>query len=756
MNKATTTQLEKALALQTAGELDAAQSLFSKVLKSEPKNAVALYSLAAIESGRKNFDKALKHIQPVTLSHPGFAQAHLAKSVILFNLGQFDDALKAIQKAIHLEPSLPNAREHLETVKVAQGMKAHLSSSVVTSDIPIDPQVHALTQQGIALQGESKHSDAIEVFKQALQINSKDFASLYSLGISLGATGKKMDALECFIQSADAAPHLALAHFAKAQSYADLGLSDDAVICFDKAIEVDPSYTSAYTNKAALLQAINRHHDALLTLVACVEVDPNNFTAFEGQGQLLGQFKQYDLSVNAFKRALQINPTYNYGKGHLMHARLSCCDWTDFEESRQEIFDGIKAGNKACGAMTIMSLTDDAALARECIEIYAKDKYGDPLFKLWNGEKYAHRRQRVAFISGDFRIHPVGYLLIEMIENFDKEKFELTGVFTGTPDGSDLWKRYRCAFDHYLDAKNIPSLELAKLLRAMEIDIAIDLSGHTEGTKLDVLSHRPAPVQITYLGFPGTLGLPFIDYLIADPRIIPPDSLQHYREKILYLPHCYLPRDTSVVPSPITPQRSDFGLPDEGFVFCSFNHDYKINPPMFKIWMDLLKEVPGSVLWLMKLNEAAQDNLSKEAVKHGVDPERLVYATRVPRVEDHLARYRLADLFLDTFPYNGHTTAGDALCAGIPIVSLCGDSFASRVAASLLHDVGLQQYACSSLDEYHDTALRMSQHPEELTAFRNHMAEQLSSAKWPHSAATQGLAFAAALAQISKVTASSQ
>jgi len=723
--------------MQTAGELDAAQTLFMSVLRAEPKNAVALYSLAAIESGRKNFDKALKHIQPVTLSHPNFAQAHLAKSVILFNLGKYDDALKAVQKAIHLEPSLPNAKEHLETVKVGQGMTARPGAAMVTSDIPIDPKVHALTQQGIALQGETKHAEALEVFKQALQINSKDFASLYSMGISLGATGKKIEALESFTQAAEAAPHLALAHFAKAQSYADIGLADDAVICFDKAIEVDPSYTQAYTNKAALLQAIDRHHDALLTLVACVEVDPNNFTAFEGQGQLLGQFKQYDLSVNAFKRALQINPTYNYGEGHLMHARLSCCDWTDFEEARESIFQGIRDGKKACGAMTVMSITDDAALARQCIETYAKDKYGDPLFKLWNGEKYAHRRKRVAFISADFRIHPVGYLLIEMIENFDKEKFELTGVFTGTPDGSDLWKRYRCAFDHYLDAKNMPSLELAKLLRAMEIDIAIDLSGHTEGTKLDVLSHRPAPVQMTYLGFPGTLGLPFIDYLIADPRIIPPESQQHYREKILYLPHCYLPRDTSVVPSPVTPKRTDFGLPEEGFVFCSFNHDYKINPPMFKIWMDLLKEVPGSVLWLMKLNESAQANLTKEAIKHGVDPARLVYATRVPRVEDHLARYRLAGLFLDTFPYNGHTTAGDALSAGLPVVTLCGNSFASRVAGSLMHDIGVNDLVSDSLQQYHDKALMFATNQDVRVSIENVLRHKLTEKKWPPSSMAQ-------------------
>jgi len=354
----------------------------------------------------------------------------------------------------------------------------------------------------------------------------------------------------------------------------------------------------------------------------------------------------------------------------------------------------------------------------------------------------------VAFISTDFRIHPVGYLLIEMIENFDKEKFELTGVFTGTPDGSDLWKRYRCAFDNYLDAKNIPSYELAKLLRAMEIDIAIDLSGHTEGTRLDVLSHRPAPVQMTYLGFPGTLGLPFIDYLIADPRIIPPEQQKHYAEKILYLPHCYLPRDTSVVPSPITPRRSDFGLPEEGFVFCSFNHDYKINPPMFKVWMDLLEEVPGSVLWLMKLNETAQANLTKEALKHGVDPARLVYATRVPRVEDHLARYRLADLFLDTFPYNGHTTASDALMAGLPVISLCGKSFASRVAGSLLNDIGMPNLAFYSFQEYRNKAFQMASNLEDLKQHKARLKSNLEDKFWPHLPEMQTKAFISLLANL--------
>jgi predicted O-linked N-acetylglucosamine transferase (SPINDLY family) len=737
LSKATPSLLEKALALQSAGETDAAQNLFEQVLKSDGKNAVALYSMAVMASARKDFEEALKFIKPVTVSHPNFAQAHLAKSVILFNLGQFDEALKAAEKAIHLEPSLPNAQAHLDTVKVAKGMLQAQGQRHET----LNPEVNALTQQAIAHQGQSQHNEAIALLNQALALEPNFFSALYSLGISLGATGQKMTALECFIKAADVAPHLPIGHFAKAQSYADLGLADDALASFDKTIEVDPTYTQAYTNKAALLQAINRHHDALLALIACVEVDPNNALAYEGQGHLLSQFKQFDLSVNAFKRLLEIDPNYSYAEGHLMHARLSCCDWTDYEESRNRIIDGIRAGKKVCSALTIMSITDDAELAKKCIEIYANDKYGDPLLKLWNGEKYAHRRKRVAFISADFRIHPVGYLLIEMIENFDKSQFELTGVFTGTPDGSDLWKRYRCAFDHYIDAKNIPSFELAKLLRAMEIDIAIDLSGHTEGTRLDVLSHRPAPVQMTYLGFPGTLGVPFIDYLIADPRILPPEQQKHYSEKILYLPHCYLPRDTSVAPSPETPKRSDFGLPEKGFVFCSFNHDYKINPPIFKVWMDLLKEVPGSVLWLMKLNETAQANLTKEAVKYGVEPSRLVYATRVPRVEDHLARYRLADLFLDTYPYNGHTTAGDALSVGLPVLTVYGNSFASRVAGSLMHDIGVNDLVSANLEEFYEKALLFAADQYYGASIQNALHHKVADEKWPPSSLVQAEAF---------------
>jgi len=480
-----------------------------------------------------------------------------------------------------------------------------------------------------------------------------------------------------------------------------------------------------------LLQGINRHHDALLCLTAATDINPDHVRALEGQGQLLGQYKQYTLATRAFAHALQVAPDYAYGEGHLMGARLSNCDWTDFEASKARIIAGIEEGKLSCGPLTIMAITDDARIIRKCAELYAADKYQASPNPLWNGEKYQHRKKRVGFMSADFRVHPVGYLLIGLIEQFDKSQFELTGFFTGVSDNSDLWKRYRCAFDHYIDCHGMTSLDVAKLMRAMEIDVLIDLSGHTEGTRLDILAHRPAPAQVTYLGFPGTLGLPYIDYLISDPRIIPDELEQHYGEKILKLPHCYLPRDDSVVPSPETPKRSDFGLPEEGVVFCSFNHDYKINPPLFKVWMDLLKEVPGSVLWLMKLNEGAHTNLTQSARDHGVDPERIIFASRLPRVEDHLARYRLADVFIDTFPYNGHTTAGDALRAGLPVVSLCGGSFASRVAASLLHDVGMPELACYSFQEYHDKILKISTDSQYKKKFKENITSYINSKAWP-------------------------
>ena len=715
---------EQALSLQKSGQEEACIELFLQVLAIEPQNPVANYSMAAIESGRGNYSLALNFIKPVLTSNPKFALAHLASSIIHFHLGDLRKACIDAEAAVALEPTVANGQEHLQTIKMALE-----ASTKVEQQLPA--QVKSSIAEGISLQSKGQHSEALVKFQEALAVIPQNFVALYSLGVSLNATGRSAEALEIFSKACETSPNMAIGFFAKASASQALGLAEAAIEAYDGAIAVDPKYMEAYTNKAALLQSINRHHDALLTLIKATEIDPNHARSLEGQGLLLGQFKQYGMAVKAFRHALDVDPEYPYLEGHLMSARLSNCDWTDFEESKERIFNGIRAGKRVCTPMTIMSLTDDAELARLCIEIYAADKYGRSMFKLWGGEKYKHRRKRVAFISADFRTHPVGYLMIGMLENFDRNQFEITGVFTGKADGSELWKRYRCAFDHYLDVQDKPSIEIAKLLRAMEIDIAIDLSGHTEGNRLDILSHRPCPIQATYLGFPGTLGLPFIDYLITDPVTVPIELQKHYMEKVVYLPHCYLPRDDSVIPSQITPKRFDYGLPEDGIVFCCFNHDYKINPPIFRVWMDLLKAVPRSVLWLMKLNNEAHENLTKSAITHGIDPNRIIYATRVPNPEDHLARYKLADLFLDTYPYNGHTTTSDALGAGLPVITICGDSFASRVATSLLKDLNLANLICNDKQEYYVKALEQIINKSEIVQSKLILENNIKNKAWP-------------------------
>jgi predicted O-linked N-acetylglucosamine transferase (SPINDLY family) len=294
-----------------------------------------------------------------------------------------------------------------------------------------------------------------------------------------------------------------------------------------------------------------------------------------------------------------------------------------------------------------------------------------------------------------------------VFEQHDKSRFELTAISLGIDDGSRLRGRMLKTFDQFIDANQISAPKIAQILRDMEIDIAVDLSGYTSDSRADIFAHRPVPVQVNYLGYPGTMGTEYMDYILADRHVIPENQQHFYNEKVVYLPDTYLPTDSSIQISERTPTREECGLPPAGVIFCSFSHDYKILPAIFEIWMRLLKQVPGSILWLMSRSDVSKRNLRLAAEQHGVDSSRLIFAGRVPLVEDHLARYRLADVFLDTHPYNAHTTAADALMAGLPVVTYMGNSFPSRVAGSLLHAIGLPELIAHTLEEYEQIALRL-------------------------------------------------
>jgi predicted O-linked N-acetylglucosamine transferase (SPINDLY family) len=341
---------------------------------------------------------------------------------------------------------------------------------------------------------------------------------------------------------------------------------------------------------------------------------------------------------------------------------------------------------------------------------------------LWTGALWRHDKIRIAYLASGFHGHPTGYLSAELIENHDRSRFEVLAISTGPDDGSDIRTRLVRAFDQFHDVRDKNDREVAALIHDLQVDIVIDRSGYTANARSDILACRPAPIQASYIGFPGTLGAEFYDYVIADRIVLPFDQQAFYTEKIVHLPDSYLVTNSTLAIAESIPARREAGLPERGSVFCCFNNDYKITPPIFDIWMRLLRRIDGSVLWLYRSNPAAEKNLRKEAAARGVDPARLVFADRL-KLDQHLARHRLADLCLDTLPYNAHTTASDALWAGLPLVTCRGRAFAGRVAASLLHAIGVSELVTENLEDYEGLALRLATEPALLGKFRERLQQ---------------------------------
>jgi predicted O-linked N-acetylglucosamine transferase (SPINDLY family) len=726
-----------ALALQQAGRLLDARAAFLDIVSGDPKNVAALHSMAVLEANAQNTEAALAYVERALSCKGDFAPSLQVRAVLRARL-RLDGSVSTLRGPAQQVPQASPA------TSLAGGVHDTDPQPTPQPNSAVAMQINALALQA-QQQGDLPKAQAL--LEKALELDPHNFVALYSLAVIHNLHQRHEQALELLRTGVRHHPGESKLHFAMGTVLQSLGLYESALASLDRAIEADPDSTEAYNNKTSLQHSMGRPKDALLTAEAALARKPEDQKSLNNRGYLLSEYKMYPEAAATFGKLLQLNPDYELARGLHLFARMHACDWTGFEREKQLIIEGVRAGKRTCSPMPFMAIAESASDARKCGEIFGMHKFPPAPVPLWEGQKYLHRRKRVAFISGDFRQHPVGYLLVGLIEHLRGGQLETYGVSVGTPDDSDLYRRFRCGFDHYLEVKDKTGLEIARLLRAHEIDIAIDLSGYTAGSRLEILSHRPAPVQMTYLGYPGTLGLPYIDYLIADRYTVPEHLASGYSEKILYLPHCYLPRDVSVLPSAAPQSRSAHGLPEKATVFCSFNHDYKISPTIFDCWLEMLREVPGSVLWLMKLNDAARSNLMTYASDRGVSPDRLIFAQRVPDISDHLARYRLADVFLDTYPYNGHTTASDALLAGLPVVTLSGETFASRVAGSLLHDLGLgDEWVGTNPREYRRKALEVVARTDSALSSRRHL-EKSCAKGWPVSVEAQLRGFVTALNQ---------
>jgi predicted O-linked N-acetylglucosamine transferase (SPINDLY family) len=400
---------------------------------------------------------------------------------------------------------------------------------------------------------------------------------------------------------------------------------------------------------------------------------------------------------------------------------LHCCDWRDFQANSAELIKAIEADKDVVLPFDCLAIPSSLDVRLKCSQAWVRRNFASNNHALWYGRGYEHDKVRLGYVSADFRRHPTAFLSAGIFEGHDRSRFDVVGLAIGPNDGSAMRARLEGAFDKFIDCAALTDDAIADRVKAEEIDILVDLNGFTIHARTEIFARRSAPVQVNYLGFPGSMGADFMDYIIADAVLIPPTHQHAYSEKVAYLPHCYQPNDRECHIAERQFTREECALPDQGFVFCCFNNNFKIMPETFDSWMRILARAEGSILWLLKDNQASAENLKRHAADRGIDPSRLIFAERM-ELSDHLARHRLADLFLDTLPYNAHTTASDALWAGLPILTLIGETFASRVAASLLTAVELPELIADSVEQFESVAIELAAVPSKLAAIRDKLA----------------------------------
>jgi len=568
---------------------------------------------------------------------------------------------------------------------------------------------------------KGRFQEAILLIGKSLEINPNQPHAYINLGAAQENLKRPSEALSSYDRALALKPDFAEAHNNRGNVLQDLGHPDEALASYDRALAFNPRFAKAHNNRGNVLKRFERFNEALASYDRALAMQPDYAEAHNNRGNLLEELKRPDEALICYAKAMTLKPDLPYLAGFWLHSKMRACNWKDLDTACLNIAQAIDSGEKTSVPFSILATPSGPERQQRCARIFVQDKYPPAAVRLWQGEHYGHERVRIGYFSADFREHPVSHLLARFIEMHDRKKFEVIG-FSFRPSADDAWRqRLEKAFDRFFEVGNRTDREIAALARELEIDIAIDLGGHTKDARTGVFSLRPAPVQVNYLGYPGTMGADYIDYLIADHTLIPQEQRRYYDEKIVYLPHSYQANDSTKMISDRSFCRAELGLPDDAFVYCCFNNSYKITPDLFDIWMRLLRAVPGSVLWLLEGNEAVVQNLRLEAEKRDVSPHQLVFAPRM-ELADHLARHRQADLFLDTLYYNAHTTASDALWAGLPVLTCLGDSFAGRVAASLLNAIGLSELIAHSHEEYEALALELATQSDRLATLRRKLA----------------------------------
>jgi predicted O-linked N-acetylglucosamine transferase (SPINDLY family) len=579
-----------------------------------------------------------------------------------------------------------------------------------------------LLQQALALHRRGAFAEAATCYAEVLRADPGNADAHCYLGMIACQHGRFAEGAERGRQALSHDPRNARAHMLLGRALGFLGQPEEALASFDRAVAVAPDLARAHGHRADLLAELGRNAEAIESYDRALALAPDVVEDWFNRGGALTAVGRYEEAIASFNRAAALNPELAASdvlRAPLFLSRLRICDWANYQGDAAQLLAMVRAGQPLSVPFAALLLPCTPAEQLQSAQRYVQDHPAPPA--LWRGEMYSHDRIRVAYLSADFREHATSHLAAGLFEQHDRSRFEVTALSFGEDDGSAIRRRVAAAFERFVDVHHNSDQKIAELMRRHEIDIAVDLMGFTKDHRLGVLARRPAPIQVNYLGYPGTMGTAFHDYIIADGTVIPEEHEAYYAERIVRLPGSYQVNDDQRPIAAATPSRRDCGLPEDGFVFCCFNNTQKLSPDVFDVWMRVLKAVDDSVLWLLEGNATSSANLRAAAEQRGVSPQRLIFAGKTT-LPEHLARQRLADLFLDTLPYNAHTTASDALWAGLPVLTQIGPTFAGRVAASLLRAIGLPELITATAQDYEQRAIELAQNAEGLAAIRRKLA----------------------------------
>jgi protein O-GlcNAc transferase len=715
-------QFARAHVLQQQGQSASARQAYQEILDARPDHADALIAMGVLAAQSQDLAQAIQFFDRAIAADPGSLGAHCNRGIALRQMQQPQAALASFDRALTVDPQswialYSRAEIYSDLGRIEDAIADYGNAVAINAGF-----LPAAYKRGFLLQRSARLAEAVTSYDQVLRIKPDHFEAHANRAFSLFDLRRHAEGLPSCEQAIALKPDQPKLHLLRGDLLRALGQPAPALASYERAIAIDPNDAEAhYSRGIALLQL--EKLEAIACFDKAIAIQPDYAEAYYRRGHSRHKLRQFDLASADFERAAALAPDLDFLAGSRLETRLKVCDWSEFDTLVGQIAAGVEEGARVCEPLTYLAFADSVRLQRKVADIWV-----DFLFPAHDSPNPSAPRERarklaVGYFSSDFRAHPVANLLAGVIEHHDRNKFELTAFAFGPESSDPMVARMTEAFDRFIDVRSKSDLEVIALARELKLDIAVDLNGFTTHCRPRIFAGRPAPIQINFLGYPGTMGGRFMDYLIADRMVVPEAQRAHYAEKIVYMPDTFMPFDSGYQIAERTFAREELGLPSTGFVFCCFNNSNKIIPGTFDRWMRIMDRTENSVLWLQQADAAIVANLRSEAARRGIDSARLIFAPRMPSLPEHLARLRTADLFIDTFPYNAHATALDAFWAGVPLLTYPGEGFASRVAASLLTALGVPELIASTPQDYERLAIELASHPPRLAEIRTRIRD---------------------------------